>query len=105
MRAVRANRCWLKQNENAPQVGSGLDPATTMGPLITPDAVDRVVSRLEDAVSKGATVATGGSRPGGGSGGNGSGGNFFEPTVVTGATIDMRVFRCGSLGFVGCCVC
>lgn len=73
------------------RVGSGLDPATTTGPLITPAALDKVESHVADAVAKGAAVVAGGGRPT--LPAPLSGGNFFEPTLIRDATIDMRVFR------------
>ena len=41
---------------------------------------------IADAVAKGATIATGGKRIG-------NVGNFFEPTVLTGMTTDMRAMN------------
>ncbi|MEO9864926.1 MAG: NAD-dependent succinate-semialdehyde dehydrogenase [Yoonia sp.] len=65
-------------------VGDGLEDGTALGPLIEPKAVTKVEEHLKDALSKGATVLTGG-KP------HDLGGLFFEPTVVTGATKDMQV--------------
>tara|TARA_B110000091_G_scaffold132757_1_gene142230 strand:- start:980 stop:2518 length:1539 start_codon:yes stop_codon:yes gene_type:complete len=65
-------------------VGDGMTDGTTLGPLIEPSAVVKVQSHLDDALSKGATVLTGG-KP------HALGGLFFEPTIVTGATKDMVV--------------
>ncbi len=64
-------------------VGDGLDGAD-LGPLIEPAAVSKVKEHVEDAVAHGATVLTGGSE-------HGLGGLFFEPTIVTGVTQDMKV--------------
>lgn len=58
------------------RVGSGLDEGVTIGPLINQDAVDKVVSHIEDAVKRGATVHTGGDR-------HELGGFFFQPTILT----------------------
>jgi succinate-semialdehyde dehydrogenase/glutarate-semialdehyde dehydrogenase len=66
------------------RVGDGRDPQTQQGPLITQAAVDKVVAHIDDAVSKGATVVTGGTL-------SDLGGTFFSPTLVTGATPDMLV--------------
>ncbi|MGE3449269.1 MAG: NAD-dependent succinate-semialdehyde dehydrogenase [Microbacteriaceae bacterium] len=66
------------------RVGDGRDPQTQQGPLITQAAVDKVVAHIDDAVSKGATVVTGG-------GLSDLGGTFFSPTLVTGATPEMLV--------------
>ncbi|NVK33716.1 MAG: NAD-dependent succinate-semialdehyde dehydrogenase [Rhodobacteraceae bacterium] len=64
--------------------GNGMDPDTTQGPLIDERAITKVSEHLEDAVSKGGKLITGGSRAG-------NVGTFFEPTVVTNANSSMRV--------------
>ncbi|WP_210528925.1 NAD-dependent succinate-semialdehyde dehydrogenase [Rubellimicrobium arenae] len=66
------------------KVGDGLDQGTELGPLIEPKAADKVREHIEDAVAKGARVLTGGH-------GHPLGGNFFEPTIVAGATREMKV--------------
>lgn len=66
------------------QVGDGLSEGTTLGPLIEPAAVDKVQEHLDDALSKGGKILTGG-KP------HAYGGQFFEPTIVTNATTDMIV--------------
>jgi succinate-semialdehyde dehydrogenase/glutarate-semialdehyde dehydrogenase len=66
------------------EVGNGLDEGVTQGPLINEAAVAKVESHIADAVSKGAKVATGGSR-------HALGGTFFQPTVLTDVTTDMAV--------------
>ncbi|KAI8470576.1 MAG: succinate semialdehyde dehydrogenase [Monoraphidium minutum] len=73
-------------------VGDGFAPATTHGPLINPAAVEKVVAHCADAVVKGAKVLAGGGPPEGLPEAL-KGGNFFAPTVLADATIDMRVFR------------
>jgi len=65
-------------------VGDGLKEGTELGPLIEPSAFDKVREHLEDAISKGGEVLTGG-KP------HDLGGQFFEPTIVKGATPDMKV--------------
>jgi succinate-semialdehyde dehydrogenase/glutarate-semialdehyde dehydrogenase len=57
-------------------VGNGLDKDSRMGSLANPRRVNAIEEMVQDAVSKGAKVATGGSRIG-------NKGYFFEPTVVT----------------------
>ncbi len=66
------------------KVGDGLEAGTDLGPLIEPKAADKVREHIEDAVAKGARILTGGH-------GHPLGGNFFEPTVVAGATREMLV--------------
>ncbi|NNJ68120.1 MAG: NAD-dependent succinate-semialdehyde dehydrogenase, partial [Boseongicola sp.] len=65
------------------KVGDGLAGAD-LGPLIEPAAVDKVLDHIEDATSKGAQLMSGG-KP------HDLGGMFFEPTIVTGVTQDMKV--------------
>ncbi|KAL3455018.1 Aldehyde/histidinol dehydrogenase [Aspergillus heterothallicus] len=68
------------------RVGRGMDSATTQGPLVNAAAVEKVAEHVQDAVLKGAHVATGGRRPTGA-------GFFYPPTVVTRVTREMKVFR------------
>lgn len=68
------------------QVGDGRNEGSTQGPLIDEDAVAKVQSHIADATAKGATVRIGGQR-------SALGGTFFEPTVLTGVTQDMKVSK------------
>jgi succinate-semialdehyde dehydrogenase/glutarate-semialdehyde dehydrogenase len=72
----------LVEKTRALKVGDGLEDGVVQGPLIDIDAVGKVEELLDDALGKGATIATGGKR-------HALGGSFFEPTVLTGATSDM----------------
>jgi succinate-semialdehyde dehydrogenase / glutarate-semialdehyde dehydrogenase len=65
------------------KVGPGTDDGVTQGPLINEAAVRKVESHIEDAVSKGAKILTGGRR-------HGLGHGFFEPTIVTEVTSRMK---------------
>ncbi len=65
-------------------VGDGLAPGVTTGPLVNMDAVAKVEEHIADATAKGAQVLKGGGR-------HPLGGSFFEPTVLTGVTADMRI--------------
>ncbi|MDB4112185.1 NAD-dependent succinate-semialdehyde dehydrogenase, partial [Yoonia sp.] len=67
-------------------VGDGFADGVTTGPLINDAAVAKVEDHIADAVSKGATVALGGARAD-------LGGSFFQPTVLTGVTTDMKVAK------------
>jgi succinate-semialdehyde dehydrogenase/glutarate-semialdehyde dehydrogenase len=66
------------------RVGDGFDDGVEQGPLINVGAVEKVQTHIQDAVDNGATVACGGGK-------HELGGTFFEPTVLTGATADMRI--------------
>lgn len=67
-------------------VGDGLIADVTTGPLINMDAVDKVKEHMDDVVAHGGAVLTGG-KP------HAMGGSFFEPTIVTGVTQDMKVAK------------
>jgi succinate-semialdehyde dehydrogenase / glutarate-semialdehyde dehydrogenase len=62
------------------KVGNGLEEGVEIGPLIDEAAVTKVKKHVEDAVSAGAKVV---------SGGNAREGLFFEPTVLTNVNDDM----------------
>lgn len=64
------------------KVGPGDQPGVVQGPLINKAALEKVEQHVKDAVAKGATVLTGG-KP------HELGGTFYEPTVISGATMDM----------------
>ncbi|XP_023368061.1 succinate-semialdehyde dehydrogenase, mitochondrial isoform X4 [Otolemur garnettii] len=63
-------------------VGNGFEEGTTQGPLINEKAVEKVEKHVSDAVSKGATLVTGGKR-------HQLGKNFFEPTLLSNVSQDM----------------
>ncbi len=69
------------------RLGDGLDPDTGMGPLINAGRLDEIDSIVQDAIRNGATLAHGGKRPA-----HLNSGFFFEPTVLTDVTDDMKVF-------------
>lgn len=66
------------------KVGDGLEEGVTTGPLINQDAVEKVKEHMDDVVNNGGAILTGGQA-------HEMGGTFFEPTVVTGVTQDMKV--------------
>ncbi|OWY16141.1 succinate-semialdehyde dehydrogenase (NADP(+)) [Thioclava sp. JM3] len=66
--------------------GNGFEPGVTTGPLINADALAKVEAHIADATEKGAQVAAGGHR-------SNLGRTFFEPTLLTGVTQQMRVAR------------
>ncbi|AVR88739.1 Succinate-semialdehyde dehydrogenase [Thauera aromatica K172] len=68
------------------RVGPGLSGDVEQGPLINEEAVAKVETLVADAVGKGARVACGGRR-------HALGGTFYEPTILTGVTAQMRVAR------------
>ncbi len=64
-------------------VGDPMDEETVVGPLIEPQHVERVLSWVREAVDGGAVLHCGGR----------SEGSVVHPTVLTGATNEMRVCR------------
>ena len=64
------------------KVGDGRDPDSQIGPLIDDAAVAKVEAHVADAVAKGGQVRMGGQR---------LKGLFYQPTLITGVTPDMRV--------------
>ncbi|MFD2169555.1 NAD-dependent succinate-semialdehyde dehydrogenase [Tumebacillus lipolyticus] len=66
------------------QVGDGRLEGVQIGPLIDERALEKVERHVEDALSKGATVLSGGSRVD-------SPGYFFQPTVLGGVTESMQI--------------
>jgi len=66
------------------KVGPGTEAGVSVGPLINADAVKKVSEHVADAVKKGAKVVVGG-KP------HAQGRTFYEPTILTEVTPDMRV--------------
>ena len=71
---------------SAMKVGRGTEAGVEVGPLIDDDQRDKVAQLVEDAVSKGAKVLTGGERVG-------DRGYFYVPTVMTGISDDAALLR------------
>lgn len=67
-------------------LGKGIDPSSTLGPLINSKQVSTVTELVSDAVSRGATVAVGGVAPGGP-------GNFYPATVLADVPADARILK------------
>jgi succinate-semialdehyde dehydrogenase/glutarate-semialdehyde dehydrogenase len=72
------------------QAGSGFTDGVQIGPLVDRPSLDKVDRQVRDAVAKGATVVTGGARL---TDGPLADGYFFAPTVLTGVTDDMVIYR------------
>jgi aldehyde dehydrogenase (NAD+) len=67
------------------RLGNGLDPKTDIGPLVNKAAQDKVSKYVEIGKNEGAKLLIGGSVP------KDLNGYFFEPTVFTDCTPDMRI--------------
>ncbi|MBM6589296.1 NAD-dependent succinate-semialdehyde dehydrogenase [Brevibacterium sp. RIT 803] len=74
----------LTERIGSMKVGNGLDEGTEVGPLVDQDSLDKVAGLVDDAVSKGAKVLTGGSKIEGK-------GFFYSPTVMTEVPMDSEI--------------
>jgi len=68
------------------KVGAGVEAGVNQGPLIDAPSLAKVEALVADAVAKGARVLTGGSR-------HPRGGTYYQPTVLTDVTREMRCAR------------
>ena len=76
----------LAKKVNSFNVGDGFEDASDIGPLIDESGLKKVERHLEDAISKGAKVLTGGKQPS-------LGGLYFEPTILTEVKSNMVLFK------------
>jgi phenylacetaldehyde dehydrogenase len=67
-------------------VGPGLEPTSSMGPLVSEEQLQRVCNYLEIGMKEGATAMTGGKKMG-------DKGYFVEPTVLVNTKDNMRVVQ------------
>lgn len=65
------------------KVGNGMDEGVNQGPLIDEAALRKVEAHVQDALAKGGHVLTGG-KP------HALGGTYFEPTILTDVTANMK---------------
>ncbi|HYD82255.1 MAG TPA: NAD-dependent succinate-semialdehyde dehydrogenase [Paucimonas sp.] len=79
------------------RVGSGFEQGVNLGPLIDAQAIAKVEDHVADAQAKGAKVLAGGKR-------HALGGLFYEPTVLSGITSDMKIMREETFGPVAAVV-
>jgi acyl-CoA reductase-like NAD-dependent aldehyde dehydrogenase len=75
----------LAEKAKTIKLGDGLDPETTMGPLVNAKALTKVSGYMEVAQSDGARLVVGGKRA------NFEKGFFFEPTLFDGVKPGMRI--------------
>lgn len=68
------------------KVGDGTEDGVTQGPLIDASAVSKVQEHIEDALAKGGQLLAGGKT-------HALGGLFFEPTVLSEVTAEMKVAK------------
>ena len=70
--------------------GNGAFDAVNVGPLIDAAAMEKMERQVADALDRGATTVTGGARM---TGEGFDDGHYFAPTVLTGVTPDMAIYR------------
>jgi succinate-semialdehyde dehydrogenase/glutarate-semialdehyde dehydrogenase len=74
------------------RVGPGMDVSTTMGPLITPEAVLAVHEKVEEALGEGAACVVGGAPL------KNLGPHFYAPTILTNVSPDSRIWKTETFG-------
>jgi phenylacetaldehyde dehydrogenase len=88
----------LAAKVSAIRLGNGLDPHTTMGPVVSAEQQERVTALIRSGVAEGATPVVGGGpvdEPGL------AGGSFVQPTLFTDVRPDMEIMRREIFGPVG----
>ncbi|WP_066066922.1 NAD-dependent succinate-semialdehyde dehydrogenase [Neobacillus soli] len=75
----------LQEKVSNLKLGNGLDEGTDIGPLIDENGLRKVKDQVKDAISKGAEVKFGGNQW------YGPGGYFYEPTILSNVTNDMKI--------------
>jgi succinate-semialdehyde dehydrogenase/glutarate-semialdehyde dehydrogenase len=68
------------------KLGNGLEPGVEVGPMFEKRAMDNTIGLIDDAKKRGAKILTGGQRST-----RFPKGYFFEPTVLTGLTPDVKM--------------
>jgi succinate-semialdehyde dehydrogenase/glutarate-semialdehyde dehydrogenase len=76
----------LAEKVKAFKVGHGTEAGVTMGPLIDAPGLAKVEEHVADAIGKGAKLVMGGKR-------HALGGRFYEPTLLTEVTPEMKISR------------
>ncbi len=80
----------LKNRVSKMRAGSGFEKGVSIGPLVDETAIEKVQNQVADAVSKGAELIAGGRRL------TEDGldrGCFFAPTILSGITPEMLIYR------------
>jgi acyl-CoA reductase-like NAD-dependent aldehyde dehydrogenase len=78
----------LAERARATRLGAGLDPATQLGPLVSAEQRDRVMSYIDAGREGGAELLTGGDTALAD-----SGGWFVEPTLFSSTSDDLSIVR------------
>ncbi len=88
---------FIVKTKSSYSPGDPLDPATTMGPMVTREQQDRVIGYIDVGKAEGAKLEFGGGIPAGQ-----PQGYFVEPTMFTGVNNDMKIAREEIFGPVVC---
>ncbi|MBT8115002.1 MAG: NAD-dependent succinate-semialdehyde dehydrogenase [Arenicella sp.] len=72
------------------QAGDGLTEGVSIGPLVNQAAVEKVDDQVQDAINRGATLHLGGQRL---VEDNLAAGHFYAPTLISGVTPEMVIYR------------
>jgi len=80
----------LKKRVSALKAGNGMNPETSIGPLINERAVEKVERQVDDAIAKGATLLAGGVRE---TGDGFEAGFFYGATLLSNVTPGMIIYR------------
>jgi succinate-semialdehyde dehydrogenase / glutarate-semialdehyde dehydrogenase len=80
----------MTERVGAVVAGNGLDAKVGVGPLVNEAAVAKVANQVDDALAKGAVAPVGGRRLIEGAFANG---HFYAPTLLTGVTDSMLIYR------------
>ncbi len=76
----------LAERASNTRLGAGLEPSTQLGPVVSKEQHERVLSYIESGRDEGAELVTGGGTPDGG-------GYFVEPTLFTSTSDDLKITR------------
>jgi acyl-CoA reductase-like NAD-dependent aldehyde dehydrogenase len=76
----------LAERASKTRIGAGLEPSTQLGPVISKEQHERVLSYIDSGLSEGAELVTGGHAPEGD-------GYFIEPTLFTSTSDDLKITR------------
>lgn len=80
----------FEQRVSKMKAGSGFEDGVAIGPLVNQAAIDKVDRQVQDALSKGAELVTGGVAL---KSNNLDKGYFYAPTVLANVTEDMLIYR------------
>ena len=69
------------------RIGNAINPQTDIGPLVSKRQLDLLIEQVNYAINKGAKIIVGGKQP------KNLNGAYYEPTIITNVTNDMRIWN------------